>query len=596
MEHNQSFALPVPSFIRYPLEKITGVDGLRKIYHAAQDSKCGENFYEKILTAMGVHIQTNRRELLRIPRKGACIVVANHPFGCVEGIAMAHVLLSLRDDVKIMANGLLSMIPEFHESMYFVNPFGGSSSRLANAKSMKQSLQGLNSGGMLLVFPAGEVSSLSLKTMSITDKEWSTSVTKLAVKTKATVIPAFIHGNNSTLFYAAGIVHSRLRTAMLVNEFLKRKNYEVHVTFGRGIQTQTFAKRSIEELTSLFRYRTYILAHKKCEDMSETEYRLSSGAEIAEAIDKCVLSMEIKSIPHKSLCMQGDYEIYYAISDEIPNIMLEIGRLREISFRLAGEGTGQKNDIDIYDTYYTHLFVWNKEKQEIVGAYRIGRVDEIMKKQGIRGLYSSCLFQYDKDFLSYIPNSLEMGRSFVHPEYQRSYLPMLLLWKGIAAFIAQNPHYHYLFGPVSISGQFSSLSLSLMVETLQKHYGNAKYGDIVQPKDEGELTNIIAKNKKVVKSCDIRSIDELNDIVSDIESDGKGVPTLIRHYLKLGGRIAAFSIDKEFNNCCDGLIVVDLLSTEKGVLAKYMGNLMNEYLLYHGIVNNEAKPVAELIQ
>lgn len=583
MSEEQTFALPVPTFFRRPLEKVTGVSELRKIYLNAKNSNEGRNFYEKILKTMNVNVQTDRHELIKIPKKGACIVVANHPFGCVEGVAMAHTLLSVRDDVKILANGFLSLIPEFHDSMYFVNPFGTKASRVQNSKSLRNALYWLQNGGMLVVFPAGEVSSLSLKTLKIQDKEWNSSIAKLALKTKATVIPAFIPGNNTALFYTAGLVHSRLRTALLINEFLKRKDTTLTITFGKGIQIAQNEERNADELIKYYRYRSHILAYKNKEIFRDNICELFQGFEIAEPVDRKILEVEIESLHHAYLFQQGDYVVYSADYSAMPNVMNEIGRLRELSFRLVGEGTGNKYDIDEFDNHYTHLFIWNSVEKEIVGAYRIGKVDEIVEKHGIKGLYSASLFQYHSEFISHFPNSLEMGRSFVHPEYQKSYFPMLLLWKGIASFVAKNPRYHLLFGPVSISSSFSDLSLALIVDTLRKHHCFSSIENLVQAKDDEIIQTVFEKFETVLNETEVDSIEELNDIVSDIESDGKGIPVLVRQYVRLGGKLVTFSIDKSFNNCCDGLIIVDLLKTDRQVLGKYMGGDTEGYLHYHGV-------------
>lgn len=140
---------------------------------------------------------------------------------------------------------------------------------------------------------------------------------------------------------------------------------------------------------------------------------------------------EIKYLPpSQHLLSSGVMEIYYARSGQIPWLLQEIGRLREITLHEAGEGTGNPVDLDLYDAYYLHLFVWNREKSELVGAYRLGLTDEILGKYGKRGLYTHTLIKYRHNVLARLNPAIELRRSFVRPKYQCSYLALNLLWNG----------------------------------------------------------------------------------------------------------------------------------------------------------------------
>ena len=284
---------------------------------------------------------------------------------------------------------------------------------------------------------------------------------------------------------------------------------------------------------------------------------------IAPAEDAALMAAEVEGLPpDRLLGRNGDLQVRYAHAAEIPHLLREIGRLREITFRAAGEGTGRARDIDLFDSYYLHLFVWNGATNELVGAYRLGLADDIVTSFGRRGLYTWSLFRYRRQLLARLGPAIELGRSFVRAEYQRSYSPLLLLWKGIGHFVAAHPRYRVLFGPVSISGDYETTSQQILVEFLRRNNALPELARFVRPRRPfGASGNITPP----------ADLDAVSELVSSIEKDGKGIPVLLRQYLKLGGRILGFNVDPQFNNALDGLIMVDLDETDPHVLAKYMG-------------------------
>ena len=269
--------------------------------------------------------------------------------------------------------------------------------------------------------------------------------------------------------------------------------------------------------------------------------------------------------------------VFCATEKQLPHILPEIGRLREVTFRGVGEGTGQASDLDEYDKHYLHLFLWNRKSSEVVGAYRIGQVDQILREQGLHGIYSRSLFRYHADFLHKLGCSLEMGRSFVRPEYQKSLSALLSLWKGIGAYVAANPRYRVLFGPVSISSDYSEVSRQLMAGCLSVNNSDEVLKELVEP------TTPLKSGKGQFWSVDhlqgLSDVDKLSSLVQQIEKDNKGIPVLLKQYLKLSGELAAFNVDPDFNNALDGLIIVDLARVEERTLNKYMGAAKAEAFL-----------------
>ena len=287
--------------------------------------------------------------------------------------------------------------------------------------------------------------------------------------------------------------------------------------------------------------------------------------------------------PEQLLITSGEYSVCVAASLQIPSVLQEIGRLREVTFRNAGEGTGKAHDLDRHDDHYEHLFLWNQQKREIVGAYRIGRTDQILPQRGIRALYTSSLFHLEPQFYSAIEPALELGRSFVRPEYQKHYLPLLMLWKGLGHFVAAAPRYRILLGPVSISNNYSPESRALIVSFLKMRHRNQQLSGYVRPRHKFRIPNLPECHPSNF-SCLLENLDELSEVIADLESDHKGLPILLQHYLNLGGQMLEFSVDAKFSNVLDALVVVDLAQSNRRQLERYMGrDKAKEYLEYHGI-------------
>ncbi len=585
------------SLVKGPIEHVLAFPRLNKVYDAVSKLDDNRPFPEKILGQLGVSYDLAEEDLVRIAAiKGPVIVVANHPFGGIETAILASVLRKIRGDVKFMANYLLNAIPDIRDLLITVNPFKGTKSIRDNIKPIRESIQWVQDGGMLVVFPAGAVSHFDLQKGTITDPDWSHSVARIIRKTGAPVLPMFFQGTNSAAFYMAGMVHPFLRTAMLPNELLNKGQKEIKMRVGDLIPSRKLASFKLDvDMTAYLRLRTYILEHRGAQPkvpgiaaFIHKAKRDAYGA-IMPPQNEEVMAEEIHRLPSSQILHEnGEQLVIQATADQIPHILLEIGRLREITFRAVGEGTGKAADIDRFDHTYMHLFIWNREKNQVVGAYRLGRTDEILKKQGVRGLYTNTLFRYQPTLFARLGPALEMGRSFIRLEYQKSFAPLLLLWKGIGRFVVDNPQYKTLFGPVSITDEYHALSKQLMVGYLKK----ARYQD--------DLAGFVKPRKplqsKSLKGWDIDAaahllkddVDDLSDLISCVEKDRKGVPVLLKQYLKLGGMIAGFNVDPAFGNVLDGLIMVDLTKTEPRMLDRYLGkDGCRQFLAYHEALDRE---------
>ena len=585
-EHRKIFEI-----VAGPLEHLLGLRQCAALYDRIQAHGDAHAFMHEALRHMDVRPQVKPEDLENIPKKGPAVVVSNHPFGGIEGIIMADILLSCRPDVKVVANLLLNRIPQLRDLTIPVDPFNRSGSVRTNIGSMREALHWLKSGGMLLVFPAGEVSHLKMSPIEVADPAWSPTIGRLIRRTAAPVLPVFFRGHNGPGFQAAGLIHPRLRTVLLARQLMGMRGRTVPIDIGRLIPFRWLQRYSGDaELMAYLRWRTYLLGHSARRGNRELKppaiavFQKPRPLAAPQAADAC--RRDIEMLPtEQCLAQSGAQSVWQATAEQIPHVLQEIGRLREISFRAANEGTGKPLDLDRFDANYLHLFIWNAEADEIVGAYRVGATDQILERYGRRGLYSSTLFDSRMEFFRRLGPALELGRSFVRPEYQRSYSPLLLLWKGIGGFIARQPRYRMLFGPVSISRDYSDLSRHLIATTLLQHCQAKDLALMVKPRHPANLRPVR------VRGCghsphpsSFQDFKEVCSVIADVEFKQRDVPVLLRHYLNLGGQLLAFNIDRSFGRVMDGLIVVDLTQTDRKTLQRYMGSEgAAAFLTYHGV-------------
>jgi putative hemolysin len=451
---------------------------------------------------------------------------------------------------------------------------------------------------MLGLFPAGEVSHIHVLKKEISDPEWNDTIAGIIRKTGASVIPVYFDGTNSAFFQIAGLVHRRLRTALLPRELLNKCNKNIQVYIGSPVSFERLSTLQTDrEVMSYLRFRTYALRHRrekisiiKGGGMPSNPDKKNATVSTSAMVNICQISLEVRNLNQNNVLIENDeLAVYHAKAHEIPNLLHEIGRLREITFRQIGEGTGKAIDLDRFDLYYTHLFLWNKKSQEVAGAYRLGDVNAIIQRYGENGLYTSTLFHYRPAFLQQMDNGLELGRSFIRLEYQKLHSSLFLLWKGIGHFVARYPQHKTLFGPVTISNSYNTLSRQLMVSYLKTNNYTPDLAKLVKPRMPIRLTSLKGRETQAFTTL-IKDMEELSGLISDIECDQKGIPVLLRHYVKLGGKMVGFSIDRSFSNGLDGLIMVDLTECDTKLLRHYMGKEgAAVFLAYH-----QEKPLLDL--
>lgn len=556
--------------------KLAPVGRIRNLYHRVQQQPEGFRL-ENLLAAMRIEIRIDPADRARIPATGPVVVVANHPYGVLDGAILTVLLTQARPDVKVLTNFLLGDVPELQQHCIFVDPFQTDRSIESNRKSLREALAWLRQGGMLAIFPAGEVSHWQIPAAHIADGPWNDTAARLMRRTGATALPVYFCGRNSVGFQLLGMIHPKLRSTFLLQEFLQQEGRTVELRIASPIGGDAFEfTKTDREATEYLRWRTYLLARRKKRSASwqmdlRTRIATKIQKSLAAPVDAERLEREIQNLPEdRRLAENGDLTVYIAAAQEIPNALLEIGRLREFTFREVGEGTGHSRDLDRFDSYYSHLLLWNRSKRELVGGYRAGSATEILRERGIAGLYTSTLFRYDATLFEKLGPALELGRSFIRPEYQRQYAPLLLLWKGIARLISKHPETPVLFGAVSISNEYCQSSREMIYRFFEARMREDRLAGLIEPRRPFRAS--ILRYWDCRSMCRaLREIDDLSQPITDVEPDGKGLPILLRQYGKLGGKLLGFNVDRKFSNVLDGLVVVDLRQTEPAVLDRYMG-------------------------
>lgn len=554
------------------VDRMLGLKDLDDRYQRLPASMDYRDFLTEVLNALRVEYVCDDDEVARIPTSGPVIVIANHPFGGLDGVIITHLLAGLRSDLRVLANGLLARIIELQPVLIPVKPFGGIAAHHPNVSGTRTALRFLQAGGMLFTFPAGVVSHFRPSQPIVMDPPWSQSIALLARRTGATVVPLFVQGRNSNLFQVSGLMHPWLRTALLARELLNKRGSRIELRIGKPISAAKLGKLASDEAAMRFlRAQTYLLGSQR-QPSPEGAASFDKGTGLVplrSPVNAALMKAEIDNLPVENcLLTSGCQRVFYAEADQIPWIIQEIGRLRELSFRAVGEGTGQAADIDLYDAYYLQLFIWDDTKSCVVGGYRLGRIADILARFGRKGLYTHSLFRMSGRLTQALRPALELGRSFVRPEAQRSYSPLLLLWRGIGAYVARHPDKYLLVGPVSVSNDYHPRSQDLLVRFLRHHRLEANLAREIRARHHFRPAREPLLSRADLDSLDLTSV---SDLIAQLERDGKGVPVLLRQYLKLGGRILGFNVDPAFSQVVDCLLMVDLRQVEPDLLEKYLG-------------------------
>jgi len=566
-----------PPLSRIAARLFDGPLGLRELQRLYATTCDGHgSFIERAVAALELTIDV-MWSASPVPNQGPVVIAANHPFGIADALAVVSAIARVRPDVKVLANGLLQAIPDLRDLLVGVNPFENAARRPANVCGLRAALAWLMGGGCLVTFPAGEVAHELGTTQLAIDRAWHPHVAALAVRARAPVVPVFVAGANSGVFCRAGLVHPMLRTALLPRELLRRRGSVVRLHIGDPVACRTIEALPREDRARFLKARTYVLAHRAGAGGGMPDAPVGSGVAIVAPLRADLVESDVAALPPDRLMASvGGIDVYCARAADLPHVLQEIGRLREETFRAAGEGTGRSTDLDRFDTTYWHLFAWDAARSRVVGAYRLGASDDIVPREGAAGLYTNTLFRYDERLLEEIGPALELGRSFVRQEYQRGFAPLLALWTGVGQFVARNPRYRRLLGAVSISSRYESFSRQLLVRFLLTAAAHPSAARLVRPR---RPLPVRPADDRILDVASVTSLESVSELVRAIERDGKPMPVLLRQYLNLNARLLAFSVDADFGDAVDGLMLADLTEVPRPMLRRLMGQAAAERFL-----------------
>ncbi len=574
--------------------RLTKITDVNKLYDILKD-KSGKDFFDSFVRERNIQYIVFEEDLAKIPKTGAFILVSNHPLGAIDGILMTKILTEIRPDFKVMGNFLLEKIEPMKPYVIPVNPFGSRKDVRSSATGMRETLKHLENGGCVGIFPAGEVSNKNNPFNEILDKNWELPALKLIKKAKVPVMPMYFHAKNSTLFYQMSKIHPDLQTLLLPSEMMKNREHPIRVRLGKPVSVKVLEDYdTLEELGAFLQKKIYMLKsyYEKRKSLADQlklpnlklNFHLNKEENVVQNIidetPKEDLVSEIKTLYHtdKMLFRNGNYEVFFCAYDEIPSVMREIGRQRELTFRAIGEGSNLPFDLDIYDEYYHHLFLWDSAAEKLVGAYRMALGAEVMKKYGIDGFYTSSLFEFDPELQPFFRKVIEMGRAYISQEYQQKPLPLFLLWRGIVHVCLRNPGHKFLMGGVSISDKFSEFSKSLMIEFMRSNYYDSAVAQYIHPKNEFKV-KLRDRDKNLFFDEVESDLNKLDKIIDDLEPEMR-LPVLIKKYIKQNAKVISFNVDPNFNDAIDGLMYIRISelpeSTIRPVLEEMSEQMRNE--------------------
>lgn len=518
----------------------------------------GVDFIDAILEEFHVEFDYFNDELRRIPREGPFITISNHPLGALDGIILIKLISQIRPDFKVMGNFLLQRVEPLKDMFFLVNPFDNK--EYYNSYSgVKEALQYLQSGNPVGMFPAGEVSTYKFDDGKVKDRAWPESSMKIIKKAEVPIIPIYFNARNTALFYLLSMLHSSLRAAKLPSELLKQKNKSIRIRIGKPILVkEQNGYESIEHYTAFLRQRTYLLREALSPGKRLFSLKRPEKQEpIIRAKELTQLSKEIDSLRFGETFLfdQKNYSLFVAKSHDIPNLLQEIGRQREIAFREVGEGSNKPIDLDVYDYHYSHLILWDNGAQQLVGSYRLGLGSEVYQRFGIKGFYISSLFRLSPEIHEMFSQSLELGRVFIIKEQQQKPLPLFLLWRGIVKVIKRHPELKYVTGCSSISNVFSKFSKSLMVEYFLKNFGDDQLSAWITPRKPFK-PKLSEEYQNIVRESTANDLQKMDRLVDDVEPGGVRIPVLFKKYLKQNAKMVCFNVDPLFNDCVDGFMYI----------------------------------------
>lgn len=553
--------LKLPFIIKKPIFEI-----IKRIIHEneinnflqSKEKLSPFDFIDAVLEYFNFSYKVSSNQIENIPPSGRVIIIANHPLGALDALSLIHLIQKVRSDVRVVANDVLAQIDQLKPILLSIDAFGLKTSK----ETIEQIYTSLDSEQAVIIFPAGEVS--RARPAGVKDTKWHKGFLKFALKKNTPILPIHIKAKNSTLFYTLSTLNKKLSATLLPHEMFNKKNKNLEFNIGEIIPFKSFKENNFDLGTKVKLFKKHLYNISKNKKAIFTTQRC-----IAHPEDRQELKEELRA--SKLLGQTTDNKkIYLFEFHKGSSVMKEISRLREFTFRKVEEGTGKKRDSDEYDEYYKHIVLWDEEKLEIVGAYRIAESNFVKEYFGNDGFYSNTLFHFNQDFDKYLHNSIELGRSFVQPRYWGS-RALDYLWQGIGAYLYQNPHIKYMFGPVSMSVSIPKNAQNLIIYYYQKYYGNRT--EMLNPTQQFILSEHELKELQQIFIAN-NAKDDFLILKEQLGFYETTIPTLYKQYTELcdegGISFMGFNVDKEFSNCVDSFILVEIDKIKEKKKSRYI--------------------------
>lgn len=572
----QSLSNKFPGFTQQsPIVRNSTLSILRKLTHEKEinaflrehEGNRGIDFIDRIFEYFNFSYSISQRERNNIPSQGRVIIIANHPIGSLDGLALVRLVSEVRKDVKIIANDMLMAFEPLHDLLLPLDNM----TRGAYKQSYKNILQALNNEEAIIIFPAGEVSRAS--PTGIKDGKWQAGFLHFARKTKSPLLPIFVSAKNSMLFYSASMIFKPLATALLAHEMFNKRSAEIKFRVGELIPHHALESDQLADKALIKRLKKHVYKIGKGISKKNRIPVFVTEKTIAHPEDRAALKKEFKTAQVIGTT-RDNHSIFLCDYDQHPTVLREIGRLREQTFRLVGEGTGSRRDLDKYDHYYRHLVLWDEEKLCIAGAYRLGEAYKLIRKKGANALYTAELFDFNSSLTPYLEQGLELGRSFVHPDYWGK-ASLDYLWQGLGAYLSHHPQVRFVFGPVSMSAHYPKTLRDLLVFYYERYYSvkNANDENLAEGKHPHEIEEdvLIDLQHRFAK---LNSEEGFELLQEEFKKHDCKIPVLFKQYASLyeegGYHLLAFSVDSEFGNCVDGLFMGDMACMKAAKRARYL--------------------------
>ncbi len=552
----QQYPVPFRRLLVWGLKSLVNEDRINRFLH---DNDCLKefDFIDQVFDELKVDYLVQQDEIRNIPATGRVLIVANHPLGGLDGLALLRLIATLRRDVLIVVNDLLMNIKSLKGVFLPIDVF----SQGTKKSGLSRIIDALNDEKAVIIFPSGEVSRAGPK--GIRDRKWLSGFLRIARKTSTPILPIHIRARNSTVFYLVSRLSQTLSMLMLPREMTGFKG-KINFTIGQLIAINDIEKVPLgqQEKAQMIRRHLQGIGDGKLPIFSNQK-------SIIHPVNRQAIRNEIKTARRLGTTADNRHILLLDYGENIA-VMDEIGRLREMTFRSIGEGTGQSKDIDVYDTYYRHLLLWDDDKLEIAGAYRLGEIWR-WEHQDITTLYSSTLFNFQPTMEPYLAKGLELGRSFVQPQYWGMRI-LDHLWQGIGAYLAAHKQVRYLFGPVSLSSSLPKPARDMVAHFYTTHFPDqdclafATHPYVIDPAAKAQLYKKMPGHKFAADRDWLRQ---------QLDLMGLKIPTLFKQYADVcmagGVRFCDFNVDPAFNHCIDGLVMIDLRYLKPKKRTRYIG-------------------------